>query len=320
MVRIGRALVTVGFSGALLVGCVGADQTTDEGIIQQAGHRCGVVDISAEEVQALEAKVEETHPDREEAKAPGSVKIKTYVHVINSGPTVANGNVSDEAIQRQIDVLNVGFAGKDGAGGFDTAYRFELVEVTRTTNAQWQRMAPDSAAERAAKTALRKGGPADLNLYIARPGGGLLGWAFFPQWYAEDPVMDGVVILDGSLPGGSAAPYDLGDTATHEVGHWLGLFHTFQGSCNPPGDAVKDTPRVRTPNFGCPVYKQVDSCPTPDNEGGPNVKRYDLVMNFMDYTDDGCMDSFTKKQAIRMDRYWDKFRAKGLLPEPGTPE
>jgi hypothetical protein len=70
---------------------------------------------------------------------------------------------------------------------------------------------------------------------------------------------------------------------------------------------VKDTPRVAEPNFGCPDRQSVDSCPTPDNEGGADTIRKDLIENFMDYTDDACMDSFTPRQNLRMEWMW-KYR------------
>jgi hypothetical protein len=217
--------------------------------------------------------------------------ISVYVHVIRSSSGA--GDVSDTRINQQMNVLNSAYA--------STGWSFNLVATTRTNNDSWYTMTPGSTAESQAKAALRQGTADDLNMYLANIGGGLLGWATFPSNYASAPSKDGVVVLSASLPGGSAAPYNLGDTATHEVGHWMGLYHTFQGGCarqDTGGDVVADTPAERAAAYGCPVNR--DSC--------ASLSGVDPIYNFMDYTDDSCMVEFTTLQDARMDAMFSAYR------------
>ncbi len=232
-----------------------------------------------------------------QAAATGSIVVPVAFHVINAGPTKAEGNVPQRMIDAQMRVLNESFSG--ATGGAPTPFTFQLVSVDRTTNPDWYTMGYGSKEEREAKSALRVGGPETLNIYTADLGGGFLGWATFPESYEQHPELDGVVILWRSMPRGGADPYDEGDTATHEVGHWLGLYHTFQGGCSRWGDYVEDTPAEKSPAFGCPVGR--DTC--------TRKPGLDPIENFMDYSDDACMYAFTAGQAFRMNEAWAAFRA-----------
>lgn len=261
-----------------------------------AFQHCGARDMSDAEIASIESYVAQHAAAN---AVPGSITIPVYAHVINKGTGTANGDISAAMIADQITVLNQAYAGN--TGGAASSFVFQLVSTDRTTNATWYTMTPGSTAESQAKNALRLGGKNALNIYFAGIGGGLLGWATFPSDYASNPKMDGVVILNTSLPGGSAAPYNLGDTATHEVGHWLGLYHTFQGGCAKSdtngGDLVADTPAEKSAAFGCPAGR--NTCSSAGN---------DPIYNFMDYTDDSCMYQFTSGQATRMDQLWASYR------------
>jgi Pregnancy-associated plasma protein-A len=270
----------------------------------ESGARCAtrhVDEVEAEEVEKARRKAAngrgasggQTSSDVYDLAASGSpTPIDVYFHVINKGSGISNGDVPDSQINAQVNVLIDAYLGS----GF--TFNFSLVTgVDRTTNATWYTAGPGSQAEAQMKAALRKGSEMDLNIYTNNPGGGLLGWATFPWNYSNNPTNDGVVILYSSLPGGSAAPYNLGDTATHEVGHWLGLYHTFQGGCSKSGDYVSDTPAERSPAYGCPTGR--NTC---------KQTGIDPIQNFMDYSDDDCMYEFTGGQAARMQSMWTTYR------------
>ncbi|MDI1243480.1 MAG: zinc metalloprotease [bacterium] len=224
------------------------------------------------------------------AEAAGTTTINTYVHVIRDSS--GNGGPDAKMMTDQINVLNAAYS--------SIGYSFAVAATDYTNNSSWYTAGYGTTAETQMKSALRQGSADDLNIYYNNMGGGLLGWATFPSSYASQPSKDGVVILFSSLPGGSATPYNLGDTATHEVGHWMGLYHTFQGGCSGNGDYVTDTPAERSAAYGCPTGR--DSC------AGKRYPGLDPILNFMDYTDDACMNQFSSGQNGRMDAQWASYR------------
>ncbi|MCP2334945.1 zinc metalloprotease [Actinomadura rupiterrae] len=231
------------------------------------------------------------------ARRAGSITVPVHVHVLTDGKA---GALTDAAVQRQADALNAAYGGRDG--GADTGVAFRVASIDRTDRRRWFR--DPQRFEQQYKRVLRKGGAGTLNLYTAAVGSDVLGFSSFPEDYRRQPVLDGVVVDYRSVPGGAFRHFDRGMTAVHETGHWLGLYHTFENGCEPPGDEVDDTPYEAGPAEGCPVAK--DTCPEP---GG------DPVHNFMDYAWDECMHEFTAGQGRRVRTVWAAYRAGGTRPD-----
>lgn len=256
---------------------------------------CGTEIPSFDQMEAVQNQLSTWLGQNPEAAVGGQIKVAW--HVIYDGST---GNIPQSQIDAQIAYLNSTYSG--------TGYTFSLASVSRTNKRQWFKMTPGSGAESQAKNSLAVTPATRLNIYSCKPGQSLLGWATFPWSYAETSKLHGVVIHYGSVPGGYLSPYNLGGTASHEVGHYLGLYHTFQGGCTGNGDFVSDTPPEATPTSGCPSSK--DTC------AGGGV---DPIHNYMDYSTDVCYTNFTAGQDARMDAAVPQYRPSLLnaaLTEP----
>jgi hypothetical protein len=263
----------------------------------------------------------------------GIVRIPVVVHVIYHNNTE---NISDAQIQSQIDVLNQDYRRQNTDASntptvfqsvaADTRIEFGLAVrdpdcnatngITRTSTNETSFSANDDMKFTA------NGGhdawPRDkyLNIWVCNLSGGLMGYAQFPGGPADT---DGVVI-DYTYFGNTgtvSAPYDLGRTATHEIGHWFNLLHIWgdDGIACTGTDEVSDTPNQAGYNVGCPTFPHI-SC-----SNGPNG---DMFMNYMDYTDDACMNMFTNGQYQRMDACLQGpdrnaiLASDGLVPPPGV--
>ncbi|KAH7001236.1 metalloprotease [Ilyonectria destructans] len=240
------------------------------------------LDFMKSEASARELKIT--------TRQASSIKVNVYWHVLATSSSVSGGYLTQATLTRQLAVLNTAFAPHDVS--------FVQAGADWTINSNYA----NDRSELAMKKALRKGTYADLNVYFM-PGTQYLGYAYFPTSVTAGSnafYYDGVVILSTSVPGGSLAQYNLGHTATHEIGHWLGLYHTFEGyTCGGNGDFVADTPAESEEAYNCEIGR--DTC--------PNIAGTDPVTNYMDYSDDDCFTGFTAGQEDRIYNYWDTYRA-----------
>jgi hypothetical protein len=249
------------------------------------------------------------------------VRIPVVVHVIHSGEAIGVGrNISDTQVESQIQVINEDFRRLSGTRGFsddpdsaDTEIEFYLARQDPDCN-------PTSGIDRVDMSAIADTWPfQDITDSVLKPmtiwdpefyvnmwtvqftNSSLLGYAQLPN---STPSSDGVVMgytyfgsndANGVTIGGA---FNLGRTTTHELGHYLGLFHTFQGGCSFVNDQISDTPAIQNATGGCPTVA-ADTCPSPGD---------DMFENYMDYTDDACMSIFTNGQKTRMVNVLNTFR------------
>jgi hypothetical protein len=271
------------------------------------GHKCASQEVLEEqlrqnpELAARMADIESVIDYYE--KNPGSARPVRGIEI----PVVVNvlyktdaQNITVEQIQSQIDVMNKDFSASNSdynntppafqsVRSGDTKITFVLTTINRKyTNKQgW---GTNDGMKKGQSGGIDPTSPATtLNIWSCNMNGGILGYAQFP---GGNPATDGIVIDDNAFGniGTAAAPYGLGRTATHEIGHWLNLRHIW-GDATCGNDFVDDTPVAQSYNFGCPTFPKYGSC----SAAVPM-----MTMNYMDYTYDACMYMFTAGQNTRM--------------------
>jgi hypothetical protein len=256
-------------------------------------------DLEALPVEETRKKVVATEVAPE---LPSVVRVPTYVHVIKGTHRGERVPAGPKRVRKVISILNNAMAGNQSSASDPARYRFVLADIDYRKRDGWHHAFFNGPRDQRMKRALHRGNKRSLNLYIN--GGGprnepVLGWSRFPWQYRGTPRLDHVSVNFAALPGGKATNYNLGDTVVHETGHWLGLFHTFEGGCRGKGDEVVDTPAEAEPSYYCETKR--DTCKA-DTEADP-------VHNFMDYSWDSCMNQFTPGQVDRMDAAYLKYRS-----------
>lgn len=233
---------------------------------------------------------------REGKLVDGKIVIPVVVNVLYK---TAAENISLAQIQSQIDVLNDDFNATNSdynnvpslfsgvKANVGISFVLDAVVRKSTKKTSWR---TDDSMKKSNKGGINPTSPTTkLNLWVCNLSGGILGYAQFP---GGSSATDGVVIDNNAMgnTGSASAPFDLGRTATHEVGHWMNLRHIW-GDASCGSDLVSDTPTHNTANYGCPSYPHYSTC-----SGTP----VEMTMNYMDYTDDACMYMFSSGQKSRM--------------------
>jgi hypothetical protein len=295
--------------------------TTDESI-EVSQRNCGSMEVlnrQLAEDPSLAAKMEEIERFTQEYVSgqrllpDGTIEIPVVVNVLYK--TTAE-NIPLTQIQSQIDILNQDFGASNNdynntpsifqnLRSGNTGIRFVLDQVIRksTTKTSWR---TNDDMKRTTKGGLNPTSPTTkLNIWVCNLSNNILGYAQFP---GGSSATDGVV-LDNNCVGVASSnfsTYNKGRTATHEVGHWLGLRHIW-GDQTCGSDLVSDTPNHNTANYGCPSYPHYSTC-----SGAP----VEMTMNYMDYTDDNCMYMFTLGQKTRMNSFFQPGGARNSFAQP----
>lgn len=244
---------------------------------EQPRFTCGTPDLDMPTVRWVEGMTRKISP-----KQIQQVEIPLVIHAIQAGK---KGKVSNDQILTLVHNLNVAYSG--------TPFSFYLAGVRRVNNKAWaNNCSPGSKNEKAMKKRLAVDPRNFVNVYICQTNTAKLpiaGYAYFPFWYPENSTLHGIALHPLTMPGSGHPDVGVyGLTFAHEMGHYLGAYHTFQGGCA-DGDEVGDTPAQAGPTDACNVGE--DTCPG----GGA-----DDVPNFMNYAPDTCVDHFTPQQVQRM--------------------